>query len=684
LLVLLYHAGIPGITGGYVGVDIFFVISGFLIGGGLYNQAMSQHGINLLGFYAKRARRILPAALVAIAATLLLTIMLLPSSRWNSIAGEATGSALYYANWLFAASSTDYLSQDDAESPLQHFWSLSVEEQFYIGLPFVLLGTVLLARSIGGRRPQESKQRLIHAMTSATVAVIAGSSLLHSVYLTASNPGVAYFATTTRAYELAIGVLVAIHAERLSRLPRLLALALGWAGAAFMIGSGLVFTSATVFPGTAALLPTLGAAAVIVSGMNGRQNQGIGALLSFKPAVWIGNISYSLYLWHWPLIIVATYQFDGLTWQMGGLIALLSFVPAWMSYRYIERPCLKWEFTLPPLRAIQVGMVATLTLAVATFSLDIYSARQTAAASAMTAAAQYSYVAKNSSTRAPETLLGAEMLMADPSAGEVVDKVDTLVPEPAVASSDHPPHFGKPCHQEFEGIEANTCAFGDRDSDFSVLLVGDSHAAQWLPAVIRLAEEQSWSVSSMTKSACPFIEGPVLREGRPYGECETWNQAVLEKIRSMSPDLVLTSSSFYQAPQGYEVADGLAGAWENLEDASVPYLVIKDTYSPGYDVPECLERNRDSLSKCAFSTEEAMYTGQREQTAALRALGSDRFLDLGMMICPEDMCPAVLGGAVVYKDTNHLTATFAASLAPSMGEAMKDQGIEIHEADSSK
>ncbi|XKH52480.1 acyltransferase [Citricoccus nitrophenolicus] len=703
LLVLLYHAGLPFAPGGYVGVDIFFVISGYLITSGLLARIREHGRLDLVDFYGRRVRRILPAALVALIGTVLLTLAILPRSRWDAIATEATGSVLFVVNWILGQGSTDYLRQDEAASPLQHYWSIAVEEQFYLLWPLVLILVLVIARRRHARqeRPDAGGSRHRAASSLAVIqrqwivgaaVVLFIGSLVHSLHLTAVNPGMAYFATTTRIHELGVGVLLALFATRLANLPRRWAMALGWAGLAAMIGAGVSFSGATSFPGAAALVPTLGAAAVIVSGLNSRERSGVGSLLSLRPMTAVGDLSYSLYLWHWPLIVMATFLFGGLPWYVGTAVAALSFLPAWASYRWVEKPFQRWTVVRPPWKAIQVGLAASLAVIVGTASLDIATSRTgpqgwqppTYAEALDEAASEQSDPTEGDEggqggegTEAGPVLLGGELLQADPQAALGHTPVEALLPGADTVDLDLPEAYAQDCVQSDRETEPLACTYGPDEAQFRVALTGDSHAAHWQAAVNRLAAENGWQVSTFLKSSCPLTGGQVLLEGDVFSECERWNAGVMEELRAEDYDLVLTSSFIYEAPEGQtSVPEGQAAAWNALEESGIPVGVIIDPPIPGYNIPECIETRPDTyVQTCGFDANEAEPSGADQQRVALERAAVAVPVDLVGGICPDGACPAVIGTVVVWRDKNHLTSTYAESMAPWLGEVLESQDL---------
>src|SRR4051812_43798713 len=353
LLVLFWHARIPGVTGGFVGVDVFFVISGFLITGMLVGRLRRTGRLSLVDFYARRVRRLLPAAGLVLAVTLVLTALFLPRLRWTSTAWDVLAANLYSVNWRLAGQATDYLAQGSAPSAVQHYWSLSVEEQFYLVWPLLLIFAAFWAR----RRRQ--RLGLALGLTMAAVLVV---SLGWSIYLTRVDPSRAYFVTTTRMWELALGGLVAVAMAQLARLPKYAGATLGWLGLGAIAVSALTFSGGTAFPGSAALLPTVGAAAILASGGGRGGRLGPALLFDTAPLRVIGAWSYSIYLWHWPLLVIAQTRFGPLPVPAQMAIAAFSFLPAWLTYRYVENP-IRRNRRLQASAVRALGMAAVVTAA---------------------------------------------------------------------------------------------------------------------------------------------------------------------------------------------------------------------------------------------------------------------------------------------------------------------------------
>ncbi|MEV8337702.1 acyltransferase family protein [Leucobacter sp. NPDC077196] len=688
-VVLLYHADAPFLSGGFVGVDVFFVISGYLITGLLLREALSTGRIDLAEFYARRARRILPAATIVVIATLVLTVMLLPGIRWQQVGTDAIGAALYVVNWMYAGG-TDYLNATVAASPLQHFWTLSVEEQFYIVWPLVLLLLLLVIRggaaraggaeAGGDRGPDRAR---VQRYAGIGVLAILIPSLVWSIVFTASNPAPAYFVTTTRLWELAIGAAIAVFARYAARIPSRIALALGWVGlAGILIASFAYSAEAPAFPGSAALLPTLSATAIIVGGMNGRAENGVGRVLGTRPMRWIGDISYSLYLWHWPLIVVGTYLLGGeLRFRWGLLIIALAIGLSWLSFRFVEGPFRDWPWLKHSVRrSLAAGatlMAATVIIAVVVTVAPRFGDQQFEAADA--------------------TRMGAEALTDDISKGTLATFSDAGAPVDVIsggftpsavdARQDNSVIYDNGCQLDVATVTPNGCVFGDPGSDVTVVLAGDSHAANWAPTMIGLAEARGWRLVTHTKSACSLAAVEQGGNSRPYTECNAWNPLVQQEIIELHPDLVVTVNAGRRGvwqdgePLAGDArldafAGGLAETWRSFTSAGIPVAVIADTPDMGIDVPECVSANPDRLTRCAVPRSEAIGTQPKAEPIAVEGLTDVSLIDMNDWICPDAAsCPAIVGNVLVWRDNQHLTATYAETLVQPLDAALS--GYEL-------
>jgi peptidoglycan/LPS O-acetylase OafA/YrhL len=670
-LVLLYHAGLPAVPAGFVGVDVFFVISGFLITQLLLRELEQTGGISLTRFYARRAKRLLPAAAVVLTATAAMVLAFVPKIRWSDIGGDIVASALYVVNWRMADRSVDYLAEDVQPSPVQHFWSLAVEEQYYLVWPLLLILVTWLARRKG---------RTLGRSLWVGLGIVGIPSLVWSIYHTAYEPASAFFITTTRMWELAIGAAVAIGGASLARMPRAFAVVLGWAGLVAIGAASVVFSTETAWPGFAAALPTIGTAAVIAAGAAAGDRWGPAVILGAGPFRWVGGLSYSLYLWHWPLIMIATAYWGGLSVERGLAVAALSVVPAWLTHRVVENP-FRYSTTVSRLPKYALSLGANFTLVgVVAGSVVLLAVPST-----------------TSNVAADPTMLGAAVLAAQPDGdhrGAPADQVASITPDPLRAPDDVPDLYGEGCQQGVASSEVVSCEYGAGDAGTTIAVVGDSKVAQWLPALQILAEQNHWRVVTYTKSDCPFATVRVTTKGEDYTSCREWTDNVLAALADERPDYVITSSRRKSASPdsgddsgntGAEVmANGLRDTWARLATLDIDVIVLADTPQTGMNVYECVAENLDRLTNCTYDrTEGVSKSGSATLQKAVEAVAdtdSDSrrtvaMIDLTDAICPTEQCAPVIGDVLVYRQGSHITATYIETLAPRLGEALESAGV---------
>ncbi|MEU5561602.1 acyltransferase family protein [Micromonospora musae] len=682
LLVLVGHTNLAALPGGFVGVDVFFVISGYLITGLLVKELSETGRISIAGFYARRIRRLLPAAAVVLIASLVLAYLFLPRLRWSSTGWDVVASGLYVMNWRLAEQAVDYLQADEAPSILQHFWSLAVEEQFYLVWPMLLIAvTWTLFRR--GRRTGPASRRRFERRLLIGLAMVAIPSLAWSIHLSQSNPSQAYFHSTTRMWELALGGGLAILSHHLTRLPRWLAVGLGWGGVAAVVTAGLVITPDLAFPGYVALLPTLGAAAVIAAGPAAGRGGPI-ALLGLAPIRLVGALSYSLYLWHWPLLVAAEARFGELTPAQAAVVVTLSVVPAALTYRLVENPI---RFSLHfPRQAAKLGAAATGIPVVAAilFQLTVWPPARPPAD--LTTAMPPLAVTATGSAEASQPTFGAGVLGEDPrgsAAGKPADRVETMTPDALAAREDLPATYRERCLLQVTEAALKPCVYGDPDANFTVVLAGDSHAAHWLPALQPVAEANNWRLVTHIKGSCPVLSEPIRYRDKPFDSCTEWNERLRTTLTGPERPqlLILSSLTYYPAPDG-QVLTGAAAqrartqamrdTWTGYAQAGLRTLVIRDVPYPGIDVPECVSENRTKLTRCAVPRAEALRLSE-PQVEAAKGLKDVRLLDFNDSICPAERCAPVIGGVLIYRDEGHLTATYARSLAPRVRDALRTE-----------
>lgn len=667
-LVLLYHAGVPFLPGGFAGVDVFFVISGFLITGQLLKEIERTGRVSLAGFYARRAKRILPAAAIVLVATAGLVWQFAPRTLWEETAGDIVSAALYVVNWRFSDRAVDYLAQHTQPSPVQHFWSLAVEEQFYIVWPLLIILALLASRLL---------RRGVKPTLWVALALVLVPSLAWSVLETAASPAQAFFASTTRMWELAVGAGVALAGAACARIPRTVAVTVGWLGLAAVVSAGVLITAGTAWPGYAAALPVLGTAAVLAAGTSAGR-AGPVALLGLRPMRWVGDLSYSLYLWHWPLLMVATAHWQGLSPAQGLAITAASLVPAWLTYRLVENP-LRYSRAISGSSRLALSLGANFTLVGAGAGVALLLVFTNASTGAAVPGSAVVAVDRTDPGRQP---VGAGVLGVNPlgdPAGQVTDQVAAMFPDPLQVRHDLPTTFADGCHQDAQGTDLLSCTYGDPAADTEVVLAGDSKAEQWLPAFQLLAERNHWKIVTYIKSSCAFASAMHLlndQSGKPYPSCRQWNQALLAKLVADRPDYVVTSQAAGTAAdaggqQSVEaMVAGMRSSWKALADAGTKVIVLANNPDPGRNLYECIDRNRTLLSACTFdrALREAD-KGYRTQRQAVS--GTDvPMIDLFDVVCPVGPCAPVIGNVVVYRETSHLTATYVRTMAPRIAVAL--------------
>ena len=630
LLVLLFHAGLPWTPGGFVGVDVFFVISGFLITGKLWRESQQPGGLSITKFYAWRIRRLLPAALVAVAIVTLVGLLIAAPLNRSELAADGAASALSIANMRFI-SSVDYFAPTASPSPFLHFWSLSVEEQFYLVWPAL----IVLLTWRGG-----SSKRLIAALVIGVIA-----SFAFSMWLTDASPARAFYLLPTRLWQLGAGGLLAlIGVVGTSRR----AGALAWAGLAAIALAGVALTSEMPYPGLAALLPTLGAVALLYGGA---APGGPLRLLAAAPLRFLGKISYSLYLWHWPLLVLPLMFLERALTGVEIVVAVAAAIGvSWLSWRFVEQPFRYGERSrrATSWSAIRIGVAGILTVALFTQGL-----------AAGLAAPATVIQPSPSPSGSPVASDGPIALPAD------------LTPSLTSARADEERLRGDGC-LAFERVTTPpTCEYGDTGSAITIALVGDSHASHWFPAIEAIALERGWRLLTFVKVSCSFttLAQRNLALKREYRECTAFNEATVARLNQIKPELTIIVNRRTFRPIGGGDTPDLAGAAFGAMVARLPgaTAIIVDTPDPGFDAPACLSKHSSDIRPCFFAQSDVDNgeIGIAERVAA--EVAGAQLIDLTANICTEWPCSPIAGSVLIYRDEDHMTKTFSRSLAAPLG-----------------
>ena len=643
MLVVIYHYWPGTLTGGYVGVDAFFVISGYLITSHLFREADRTGTVKLWAFYARRARRLLPASILVLLFVAVGTFLLLPTNLWASTAHEVTASGFYVQNLWLASKSVTYSASNDIASPVTHYWSLSAEEQFYLVWPgLIIISCVVARRWLRGHTTM--------AIGLTLLAVTVGSFAC-SVWATRANPSAAYFITPTRAWEFGAGALVVLLMRKWA--PSLvLARILRWLGIVGLLAAAWLFSGTTPFPGSAAALPVMATAAIIIAGDTGRADPS-DVVFRLRPVQWLGNVSYSMYLWHWPLFVFAPYVL-GHYLKTPELLVLMLFclVIAGLSKRFVEDATRFWpRLTKTPIATLCAALVGMLVIAlVAGTQVYVASAREQATVALLADVSGqqcFGAQAMDNRARCPEAL--------------------TALPLVAVTAMDAPWSPQQGCRTTGSNPAFWTCYWGKGKPSRVVALIGDSHAEQWRGALQRIAKARNWQIIEMFSSGCPATYGRSVifeHHSRDGDACRTWTLKATAQLRALAPSDIITTAYAQQnvfAPANSGPA-GFEQVWRDwLKFSRV--TVLRDTpTTAGQSDPQCVAINASRPQACAIARSKVLIDDDLVR-AARTMRGEVNLVDLSDYFCDATSCYAVIGGARVYYDYDHMSMQFSATLA---------------------
>ena len=644
--VVLFHLWPIHLAGGFVGVDVFFVISGFLITTHILNE-VSQGTFRISSFWVRRVRRLLPASFLVLVVTAVLIVAFVPVQLWLQWLREVQFSIVYLENWILALDSVDYLALSNEASPAQHFWSLSVEEQFYIVWPVL----VALAIWLVGKRDGPSNRKAIFRVL---LAVTLGS-LAYGIYLTYSEPSIAYFSTPVRAWEFGFGALTAFVSLKASAKVRSILVVLGLALIAF---ASLTFTTKIAFPGFWALVPVLGTVLVILASAN---NGFLGKVFSLTPFAWLGEKSYSIYLWHWPLIILVPYIVGtNLTTQLKIVVILMTLGLAALSTKFVEKPFLSGG-SIPKFKPVTTfsALAITSVIIVGGVGFAISHANNSIALEKEKADNMITEGIKcyGAAARAPEK---------EPCTN---DDIQGVYPTLESAAADYA-QFTNCVNSPRDSSIPEPCEVGDPNSKIKIAMVGDSHAKQYAGALSDLAKKNKWSVEIIGKGRCPFSSARrALKDNVLSEACLGYVTNTSKLIMQKKYDLVLTSQAsgvewMVQSPLNEEetAVKGLIKIWEPITKTGIPVLAIKDNPVPVPKVIRCLEVNE--LAECSETREKGFKFDPQPMAVQQMANPLVSLVQFDDVFCEAEKCAPIIGHVVVYRDANHITNTFARTIAP--------------------
>lgn len=650
IMVMLNHAGLPALGGGYVGVDVFFVLSGFLITSLLLRELGETGRVSIGRFYARRARRLLPAGTIVLLATVFASYQFVGISAGNRAAEDATWASVFVSNIRSIQQGTDYLGAQLPPSPVQHYWSLAVEEQFYVAWPFLIVAVA----AIGRRIP-------IRTRLSIVLTVIVASSLLWSIHQTATDATTAYFSPFPRAFALAAGAFLAVAAPWLKRVRPGAGAVLSWSGFAVIMIAALRFDATTPFPGYAVALPVLGTL-VLVAGGNIAPGTGAENILRRQPFQWLGKLSYSLYLWHWPVLIIAA------GWagrELSVTENLLLYAPvvtlSMLTFVFVEDPVRVSSLlgNRPPAVSIAFGaMLIAVTIGVASW-----------------------FVAANA--RPPDNALMPETPPTDAVLGAVAEGefVTTWPEQPPRIENEA---YSEACDVTRTESTSAACVHGDPDASRTAVIYGDSHAAMWIPAFDRIGAAANWRIVQLTKPGCPIANYPSYSQilGRENTECAEFREFVIDYIGTVEPDLVIMSSARRTATVSVEGEPSrddatIARAWEPglaaTLDRIAPHtdemVLLGDmAYSnePGID---CLTDHPTNPGACNTPYADAVHIEHNAVEARIAREHGATYVDIIPWFCTSTTCPAVIGNLTVRHEPLHVSENYAVWLSGALAEA---------------
>jgi len=605
LLVTLFHA--KWVSGGFIGVDIFYVISGFLITGLLLREIDRTGTINFSEFYSRRFKRLLPTSFFVLTITAIVSWMLIPATMRSSLGRDIIAASLYVSNYLFAWWQADYQNLDATPSPVIHYWSLAVEEQFYLVWPLLILLFITLAKNL--------KNRMVVTYLVATVTL---ASFIFSIYQTENSPIWAFYSLPTRAWELGLGALLVL-------LPPIKAKKfIGLIGFLLVIISAFIFNESTPFPGINAALPVIGTVLLIatINSWPPFLNDAANSRL-FQ---WLGEISYPLYLWHWPLLVLPSTYFARPLQIYERLLAIAATILlADLTHRFIEEPY-RSKKILPSLVYKKAAYITGLSVFMGTLIMFTNS-----------------------------------------------DKIDISGIKGAVSLAQikaRPQIYDDGCHANYAQTQSGKCEYGKIDSDKTIVLYGDSHAAQWFPALLEIANRSEYKLISFTKSACPSVETQRRDQGGfKMSRCVQWRENTLSRIQEIKPDvLIMSSFQYFALPPQFKDRnqwwnEGQRKLLKKVENSSPQLIYITDTPHPLRDIPACLSNY--SISECDSS--------ERSENLSLPGF---KVVDPNPWMC-TDVCSAVIDGVVAYRDASHISVDMSLALIPRLTQALREQGINL-------
>ena len=677
-LVAVFHVWFGRVSGG---VDVFLALSGFFFGGRLLRTALTP-GASLwpVPEVIRLVRRLLPALVVVLAASAILTILIQPETRWETFADQSLASLGYFQNWELANTASDYLRAGESVSPLQHIWSMSVQGQFYITFLALIFLFALLFRKVLGRYMRASLVVLLGVLTIA--------SFVYAIFAHNADQTTAYYNSFARGWELLLGALVGALVGYI-RWPMWLRSTVAVVALAAILSCGALIDGVKEFPGPWALVPVGATMLFILTGANRLADPHTGGKLPFpnrllatKPFVWLGSIAYSLYLWHWPLLIfwLVYADRDHAGFLDGAGVLLVSILLAYLTTKYVENPLryrsagtgigpsvkipLRTRLRRPTivLGSIVAGLAVALTATSFTWREHILVQKANAESLGMLESVDY------------------------PGAHALLDKAPVpdapMRPTVLEAKEDLPETTVDGCISDFASVDVISCSYGDQSATHTIALAGGSHAEHWITALDLLGKQHHFKVTTYLKMGCPLTTEDVplvMGDNRPYPKCHTWNDAVMKKIIADHPDFVFTTATRpWNIKPGDVMPGTYVGIWQTLSDNNIPILAMRDTpwlvrKSQPFFPADCLADGGNGIS-CGIRRSDVLAATNPTLVWANR-FPLLKPLDLSDAVCRKDVCRAIEGNVLIYHDSHHISKTYMRTMADELGRQI---GVATH------
>lgn len=635
LAVVISHSKL-GLESGFIGVDIFFVISGFLITSHLYKEAVQTNTISLKAFYARRIIRILPASIVVILLTILSSYFWLSPLQFLNYVMDGLWSTFSAMNYRLIGTSTDYFNSATIPSPLQHYWSLAIEEQFYLILPlFLLILTKLF-----------SKKKYFKSLLSVLFSVIILVSLYFSYTVTKSEQTIAYFALHTRVWELAVGSLLAININFFGNIKPKISGAFSWLGILGLLAGFVLINQKTPFPDIWALIPVISTALIIA--MNTNYNKfGSEVILGSKVFQWIGKISYSWYLVHFPLfIILLEYQektsFDD---RLG--TTLVSFIFANVLYFLVEVPTRFNPIFKDNIKNIYLFGLLLILICSGILGYLLYQKNTPPSNSPAVVIDSEVELAKNIKKSSELSIIPTDLVV--PLSQSINDKYDGCISYKTQKIPD----------------ETTTCTLGNLESTKIMVLLGDSHAHQWTKTFENIAQKNNYKLITYTKSGCPISDITVNydKDKNEYEQCYSWRNEAMSRIEQLKPDIIINTSLAYKSSNAKSYTEFI----QKLKSYSKNVVILSDTPHPLYNIPECLQKNQKKVFKCDFDQTNATFEIEERviELGIAKNLGA-LVIETGDWFCINKICPPIINKIIVYHDRSHISKAYSDFLTKYM------------------